>query len=179
MFDWHTVVYVLLIFSGAIILLLSIIRQKKLFDALAFIQEKKLPKVKRLLNIQKTLMIFFFLGYIIVAASFLFQLHLLSDFFVSLVFLFGAVFVLIGILVNLNMSDEIQTTIFGLLPICVHCKKIRYDKSETQEDQNWTEIENYISHKTDAKFSHGICPHCLKEMYPEYADKVMNQIDKP
>jgi hypothetical protein len=43
----------------------------------------------------------------------------------------------------------------GLLPICSYCKKIR-------DDQNyWREVEMYIGARTDAKFSHGICPDCM------------------
>ncbi|HMC67064.1 MAG TPA: response regulator transcription factor [Gemmataceae bacterium] len=44
----------------------------------------------------------------------------------------------------------------GLLPICAWCKKIR-------DDQNyWHQVETYIGAHSDARFSHGICPECLK-----------------
>lgn len=52
-------------------------------------------------------------------------------------------------------------TLSGLLPICCKCKKIRDDKGY------WTQIEGYIQKHSDAKFSHGICPGCLKEDCPE------------
>jgi len=48
----------------------------------------------------------------------------------------------------------------GLLPICTRCKKIRL------EDQ-WEQIETYITNHSLAKFSHSICPDCVKELYPE------------
>lgn len=45
----------------------------------------------------------------------------------------------------------------GIIPICMHCKKIR-------DDQNsWNQLEQYISNHSEAKFSHGICPQCLEE----------------
>jgi PAS domain S-box-containing protein len=47
----------------------------------------------------------------------------------------------------------------GLLPICSHCKKIRDDKGY------WQRVESYISQYTDAEFSHGICPDCVKKYY--------------
>lgn len=47
----------------------------------------------------------------------------------------------------------------GILPICMHCKKIRDDKGY------WNEVEQYIHNHSDAKFSHGVCPHCLEEHY--------------
>ena len=49
----------------------------------------------------------------------------------------------------------------GFLPICSHCKKIRNDKGY------WDQIETYISRHSEAKFTHGICPDCAQELYPE------------
>ncbi len=51
-------------------------------------------------------------------------------------------------------------TLTGLLPICAHCKSIRDDKG------SWEGIENYIDKRSDAQFSHCICPDCLKKHYP-------------
>ena len=48
----------------------------------------------------------------------------------------------------------------GLLPICSFCKKIR------GEDNIWEHIELYVTERSEARFSHGICPACLKEHYP-------------
>ena len=56
----------------------------------------------------------------------------------------------------------------GLLPICASCKKIRND------DGYWTEIEEYINSHADIKFSHGICPDCIKKLYPECTDESKN-----
>ncbi len=52
----------------------------------------------------------------------------------------------------------------GLLPICMSCKKIRDDKGY------WNQIEGYIREHSDAEFSHGMCPECIRKLYPEYAD---------
>lgn len=49
----------------------------------------------------------------------------------------------------------------GLLPICSHCKKIRDDKGY------WERIESYISSRSGAQFTHGICPECVASLYPE------------
>lgn len=48
-----------------------------------------------------------------------------------------------------------------LLPICMHCHKIRSDK------KSWERIDSYISAHAEVKFSHGICPDCEKKYYPE------------
>jgi PAS domain S-box-containing protein len=50
----------------------------------------------------------------------------------------------------------------GLLPICASCKKIRDDKGY------WSQVESYISKHTEATFTHGICPDCMKKLYPDY-----------
>jgi hypothetical protein len=50
----------------------------------------------------------------------------------------------------------------GLLPICSSCKKIRNDAGY------WEQLEGFISKNSSAKFSHGICPDCANELYPEY-----------
>ena len=50
----------------------------------------------------------------------------------------------------------------GLLPICMHCKNIRND------DGFWVKVENYVAAHSDAEFSHGICPDCMKKYYGEY-----------
>ena len=54
----------------------------------------------------------------------------------------------------LNTVKELS----GLLPICSYCKSIR-------DDQNyWQQLETYVSEKTNAQFSHGICPPCLDKL---------------
>lgn len=49
----------------------------------------------------------------------------------------------------------------GFLPICSVCKKIRDDKGY------WNQIESYIATYSSAKFSHSMCPDCMKVCYPE------------
>ncbi|MBX3054947.1 MAG: response regulator [Anaerolineae bacterium] len=53
-------------------------------------------------------------------------------------------------------------TLSGLLPICANCKKIRDD------DGYWHTVEAYIRDHSDAILSHGICPDCMTELYPDY-----------
>ena len=44
----------------------------------------------------------------------------------------------------------------GIIPICSWCKKIRDD------GKSWHQLEEYISHHSEAKFSHGVCPECYE-----------------
>ncbi|MFC1651043.1 PAS domain S-box protein [Candidatus Latescibacterota bacterium] len=50
----------------------------------------------------------------------------------------------------------------GILPICSKCKKIR------SSDGYWEQLEMYIRRHSEAEFTHGICPDCAKELYPEF-----------
>ncbi|MDZ7695643.1 MAG: GAF domain-containing protein [Deltaproteobacteria bacterium] len=63
---------------------------------------------------------------------------------------------------ELKMALAEVKTLSGLLPICSSCKKIRDDKGY------WSQIEKYVSDRSDAQFSHSICPECAKRLYPEY-----------
>jgi hypothetical protein len=53
-------------------------------------------------------------------------------------------------------------TLKGLLPICASCKKVRDDKGY------WNQIEEYVRDRSDAEFSHGLCPDCARKLYPQY-----------
>jgi len=44
----------------------------------------------------------------------------------------------------------------GLLPICSYCKSIRDDEG------NWQTLEHYIGTRSEAQFTHGICPVCYE-----------------
>ena len=51
-------------------------------------------------------------------------------------------------------------TLKGFIPICASCKKVRNDAGY------WDQIEQYIKDHSDAEFTHGICPDCVKKLYP-------------
>ena len=66
---------------------------------------------------------------------------------------------------NRNKALEIALkevkTLKGLIPICSHCKKIRDDQGL------WNQLEAYLCHNSEAEFSHGICPECVKKYYSD------------
>ncbi|MBU0992759.1 MAG: response regulator [Proteobacteria bacterium] len=61
--------------------------------------------------------------------------------------------------VELKLAREEIRTLKGIIPICANCKKIRDDKGF------WDQVETYITKHTEAKFSHGLCPVCEKNLY--------------
>jgi DNA-binding NtrC family response regulator len=55
----------------------------------------------------------------------------------------------------------------GLLPICASCKSIRDDRGY------WQQLEKYLDEHSEVKFTHGLCPHCARKLYPElYKDEL-------
>lgn len=44
-----------------------------------------------------------------------------------------------------------------LIPICSHCNKVRDDEGY------WQQVEDYISSRSEAQFSHGVCPDCRND----------------
>lgn len=52
-------------------------------------------------------------------------------------------------------------TLRGLLPICMHCKKIRDDQGF------WQQMEIYFHAHTNVEFSHGLCPECVVKHYDD------------
>jgi len=59
----------------------------------------------------------------------------------------------------------------GLLPICAGCKQIRDDQGY------WTQVESYIQKHSEARFSHGLCPACIKKYYGELGEPDPDQND--
>ena len=49
----------------------------------------------------------------------------------------------------------------GLLPICAYCKRIRDDQDY------WMQIEQYLGERSEAQFSHSICPECMSVHHAE------------
>ncbi|MGV1101002.1 hypothetical protein ACUUL3_16525 [Thiovibrio sp. JS02] len=62
---------------------------------------------------------------------------------------------------NLEKALLEVKTLRGILPICSFCKKIRDDNGY------WNQLEVYIKARSDADFSHSLCPDCLERHYPE------------
>jgi hypothetical protein len=60
--------------------------------------------------------------------------------------------------------DEVSV-LNGLLSICASCKRIK------DEHDTWQPLEGYIQSRSGAKFTHGLCPDCLRKLYPEYYPK--------
>ncbi len=66
---------------------------------------------------------------------------------------------------ELRETNDHVKELQGLIPICMHCKRIR------NQEQLWEKIETYIEHRSDARFSHALCTDCFEKHYPEHSDE--------
>lgn len=62
---------------------------------------------------------------------------------------------------ELQAAAEHVRELQGMIPICMHCKRIR------NQSQIWEKVESYIEQRSGAKFSHALCAECLEHHYPD------------
>jgi hypothetical protein len=67
------------------------------------------------------------------------------------------------LLKELKDALDNEKILWGLIPICARCKKIRDDEGY------WKQVEEYIASHTQARFSHGLCPNCYLKYREEAA----------
>ena len=68
---------------------------------------------------------------------------------------------LVQLIQDLQAALANVKSLSGLLLICAGCKKIRDDTGY------WSQVESYVQKHSEATFSHGLCPDCIKSYYPE------------
>ncbi len=68
---------------------------------------------------------------------------------------------------HLREIEALTRALSGHIPICATCKSVR------EEDGEWTSLEGYISDRTAAQLSQGICPVCVRKLYPGMADDIL------
>jgi phosphoserine phosphatase RsbU/P len=67
-----------------------------------------------------------------------------------------------------GLQDRIKR-LEGVLPTCMYCKKIR------DEGSHWVHIEKYISQRTEALFSHGVCPDCYSAVVKPELERIRSR----
>lgn len=78
-----------------------------------------------------------------------------------------------------RLNDELQGALDqvhrleGLLAICAGCKAVR------DEGGSWVPVERYVGEHSEARFSHGLCPDCVRRLYPEMADEILRELENP
>lgn len=69
------------------------------------------------------------------------------------------------LILELKEAMENIKLLGDLIPICCNCKKIRDDEGY------WNQVEEYLKERTGVQFSHGICPDCARQLYPDQYDR--------
>jgi hypothetical protein len=59
--------------------------------------------------------------------------------------------------------------VVALVPVCAQCHRVR-------DDGEWIPMDLYISGHPDADWTHGFCPECLRALYPEVAEIVLQEV---
>ncbi len=59
-----------------------------------------------------------------------------------------------------ELATALTHALSGFIPVCSGCKGIRAD------DGTWQSMEAYLHGRTDAEFTHGLCPGCRARLFP-------------
>ncbi len=59
-----------------------------------------------------------------------------------------------------QLTERVRT-LEGILPMCSYCRRIRDERGAYQS------LEDFVSDKTPAQFSHGVCPECAKKVFAD------------
>ncbi|MEQ2006685.1 MAG: response regulator [Limisphaerales bacterium] len=73
---------------------------------------------------------------------------------------------------ELRAAAENVRTLRGLLPVCASCKKIRDDHGY------WQAVDAYIVKQGLGQVSHGMCPECIRKLYPTLAEEILAEISE-
>lgn len=118
-----TLTAVLLITAGAVIMLVNVIKFMNVPNLIKNITVKGYPGLKRFFLFHLILMIFFFLGYLVVLYAYGSNVHLIGALSVGLIFFLVAIFILLGIMLQLKMLTSIKN----------HYEKVLKVSSELEE----------------------------------------------
>lgn len=70
--------------------------------------------------------------------------------------------------IQLKKSREEVRMLQEMLPICSNCHKVRDDAGY------WKSVEVYLNEKK-VPITHSICPNCVRELYPDMADEMLEK----
>lgn len=73
---------------------------------------------------------------------------------------------------DLRSALENIKTLRALLPICASCKRVRDDEGY------WEQLDAYITNHSIVQFTHGVCPDCLRKLYPDISEEQIIKLNK-
>lgn len=69
------------------------------------------------------------------------------------------------LIAELKTALEKVNVLSGLLPICASCKRVKDDH------EHWKPVERFIEERSNAEFTHSLCPDCARKLYPDFFKK--------
>ncbi len=69
-----------------------------------------------------------------------------------------------------TLRDFIQPS--GMLVLCSNCNKFRIRDGDAHDMASWISFTVPESDLKMIKRSHGICPACIRKVYPEYGEQI-------
>jgi PleD family two-component response regulator len=60
----------------------------------------------------------------------------------------------------------------GILPVCAYCKSVR------NEFETWKRFDEYLVEHMAVELSHGICPECAAEHFPQFSESIKEKKSK-
>jgi DNA-binding response OmpR family regulator len=66
----------------------------------------------------------------------------------------------------LDLMDE-NRRLAKLIPVCSYCRRARDDKDY------WESLDQFLLKQTEAQVSHGICPDCLRDHFPDIYEDML------
>ncbi|MDP1890006.1 MAG: hypothetical protein Q8K55_03865 [Gemmatimonadaceae bacterium] len=64
-------------------------------------------------------------------------------------------------------------TLQGIIPICAYCHQVRTEAGA------WERLEGYVRDRSEARFSHGLCPRCAETLFPGLSDQALEIVPDP
>jgi len=61
------------------------------------------------------------------------------------------------------LGNALTRVLSGFISICASCKRV------LAENDEWKPVETYVTGRTEAQFSHDVCPECVERLYGEFA----------
>lgn len=74
------------------------------------------------------------------------------------------------LITKLQHAQETINYLKSFLVICSGCRRVRDNK------EKWLDLEAYIRSHTTTQFSHGLCPDCTRNLYPEISEKLLKRM---
>lgn len=115
----------MILLAGVAVMSLNILRYRHLIRRKASLQHNGAAQLKSLFDIHLIFKVFFLIGYIGVYIAFVYSVPIINTALVAVIFLFGAIFVMMSIHIQDRMMEKSRETYFNAIRMLVRAVEIR------------------------------------------------------